>query len=122
MLLKKDELVFKESKGKETSYAFELIENVGIAEKSGNLEFSYWGEKSGKLSFACKDSGLWVNAIIRAQKGNYPKAINVPMNQIEASVCQNFTLDIKVQAVKYYRDNTGAGLAEAYAVVERLLI
>ena len=122
LLLKKDELVFKESKGKETSYAFELIENVGIAEKSGNLEFSYWGEKSGKLSFACKDSGLWVNAIIRAQKGSYPKAINVPMNQIEASVCQNFTLDMKVQAVKYYRDNTGAGLAEAHAVVERLLI
>lgn len=122
LLLKRDELVFKESKGKETSYALELIENVGKAEKNGNLELSYWSEKNGKLSFAVKDAASWVNAIIRAQKGSYPKAINIPMNQIEASVCQNFTSDMKVQAVKFYRDNTGAGLAEAYAVVERLLI
>lgn len=122
LLLKKDELVFKESRGKETSYAFELIENVGIAEKTGNLEFSYWGEKNGKLSFAIKDAASWVNAIIRAQKGSYPKAINIPMNQIEAYICQNFSSDTKVQAMKYYRDYTGAGLAEAHAVVERLLI
>ena len=122
LLLKKDELVFKEGKGKETSYAFELIENVGIAEKTRNLEFSYWGDKNSKLSFAVKDAASWVNAIIRAQKGSYPKAINVPMNPIETYICQNFTADMKVQAVKYYRDHTGEGLAEAYAVVERLLI
>lgn len=122
LLLKKDELVFKEGKGKETSYAFELIENVGIAEKTRNLEFSYWGDKNSKLSFAVKDAASWVNAIIRAQKGSYPKAINVPMNPIETYICQNFTADMKVQAVKYYRDNTGVGLAEAHAVIERLLI
>ena len=96
--------------------------NVGIAEKNGNLEFSYWGAKSSKLSFTVKDAVSWVNAIMRAQKGSYPKAINIPKNPIEGYICQNFTADMKVQAVKYYRDNTGEGLAEAYAVVERLLI
>lgn len=115
--LKKGILIFKDNKGKETIYDLNNMRN--IRKTVGCLGFLYSG-KITEITYGCNRASEWVEVLGKAQLGIYTEMKTMKRGELEEYVLNNFSSKSKVKAIKFYRERTGIGLAEAKAIIDEL--
>lgn len=117
IMLKKDKLIFRDNKGRETVY--ELMHMKNIHKSMGVLAFNYSGKFSEQALGVQGDVAVLIDHITNAQLGIYPQMHIVKKSNLEQYIIENFT--DKILAIKYYREQTGAGLAESKDAIDKIM-
>ena len=120
LILKKRKLIFVDKKGKETVYFLERIKNPRVT--VGCVGFMYSG-KTSEITYACKRPKETVEVIINAINGIYPekRVISQEEKDLANDILAKFDKNRKIEAIKYYREQTGEGLKEAKEYIDKLL-
>ena len=88
----------------------------------GCVGFMYSG-KTSEITYACKRPKEAVEVIINAINGIYPekRVISQAEKDLANDILAKFDKNRKIEAIKYYREQTGEGLQEAKEYIDKLL-
>lgn len=88
----------------------------------GCVGFMYSGKVS-EITYACKRPKETVEVIINAINGIYPekRVISQEEKDLANDILAKFDKNRKIEAIKYYREQTGEGLQEAKEYIDKLL-
>ena len=120
LIVKKGKMIFENKKGNEIVYYLERLNNPRVT--MGCVGFMYDGKKN-EITYGCSRAKVLVEFLLNAKKGIYPEMIfsNGQQNELAKDILSKFNKNQKVQAIKYYREQTGVDLKTAKEYIDGLL-
>lgn len=119
LTLKRGKLIFVTKKGKETVYMVDRISNVNVS--MGCINFNYDNLAKVNTYSVVNDVHRLAKMLNDAKEGKYPEMrVSSSDNNMDQYILENF-VGRKLEAIKYYREQTGSDLKEAKEYIERLM-
>ena len=119
LTMKRGKLIFVTKKGKETLYLIDRMSNVNVS--MGCINFNYDNQAKVNTYSVVNDVHRLVDLINDAKEGKYPEMrVSSSDNDMDKYILDNF-VGRKIEAIKYYREQTGADLKTAKEYIERLM-
>lgn len=119
LTLKRGKLIFVTKKGKETVFFIDRISNADVS--MGCINFNYDNQVKVYTYSVVNDVHRLVDLINDAKEGKYPEMkVSSSDNDMDKYILEKF-VGRKLEAIKYYREQTGADLKTAKEYIERLM-